>query len=409
MSKTNQFGAIGPLVGFIYQEYYFLYRLLTIQDGEIVSLEKVDDVGVEGGDKLSYYQLKHSFNSKPSAIRRMTDRDNDLWKTLSMWVSIIKKKGNDEAQRRWIENSEFMLISNKTAERNNFFGLVEAYKTNESKWSELEKYLAEQAAKEPQEVKDDKEKYSKSVYQYTKNVSEYGLKKEFLKKVSAKYESDEELLEKISREIQYKKHIPEKRVSDMRYMLMGGVTEAVSQGKAEYTMKSFDEAFGSLFNDMRTRKFITLNRKVVLPERPMEQTFVKQLQGIDASKCNDIKEVIRLTEQKLQFENDYNASNNSAGARVQRQFEKDMHTEWRNIFDDKNDGLTFMSDEPTKKNAGKAVLKEVKKVRLKYDQEDIGPSESNGCYYHFSDGDVPQIGWRCDWETLYNGKEWTTD
>lgn len=40
MSETNEHGAIGPLTGFIYQEYYFLYCLLTIQDGETVSLEK---------------------------------------------------------------------------------------------------------------------------------------------------------------------------------------------------------------------------------------------------------------------------------------------------------------------------------------------------------------------------------
>lgn len=112
MSETNEYGAIGPLTGFIYQEYYFLYRLLTILDGETVSLEKVDDVGVEEGDRLIYYQLKHSVNSKTSAIKRMTDRDKDLWKTLSMWVSITKKKGNEDTQRRWIANSEFVLISN---------------------------------------------------------------------------------------------------------------------------------------------------------------------------------------------------------------------------------------------------------------------------------------------------------
>ena len=42
-------------------------------------------------------------------------------------------------------------------------------------------------------------------------------------------------------------------------------------------------------------------------------------------------------------------------------------------------------------------------------QDEIGPAESNGCYYHFSDGETPRIGWRVDWETLYNGKEWTTE
>ena len=141
----------------------------------------------------------------------------------------------------------------------------------------------------------------------------------------------------------------------------------------------------------------------------MEQTFVKQLQGIDAPHSNDLQEMIKLTEEKLQFENDYNASNKAAGKHVQQQFEKDMHKEWKNIFDAKLRSVNFMSGEDKIKDAGWEVFDKVKGVRLKYDQEDIGATESNGCYYHFSDGETPQIGWRCDWETLYNGKEWTTD
>ena len=407
MSKENENGAIGPLTGFIYQEYYFLYRLLTIKDGYTVSLEKFEDVGVEEGGRFVYYQLKHSINSTPTSVKRMANRDNDMWKTLSMWVNIIKKQGDVETQRRWIQNGEFVLISNKTIDKNKFFELVEAYKKDDNKWDELEMFLDDQAAKEPK--KTDAEKDGKTIYQYTKNVNDFGLKKELMKQVSAEYESDSELLEKIRKEIQYKKCIPEKRVDDLRKLLMGELMEEVLKGKGQYTMESFYVAFGSLFNDMRIRKFMTLNRKVTLPERPMEQTFVKQLQGIDAPNCNNLQEVIQLTEQKLKFENDYHFSNKTSGKHVQRQFENDMHTEWKNIFDDKNDGVTFMSEESAIRAAGKEVLKEVKKIHLKYDQEDIGPTESNGCYYYFSDGNIPQIGWRCDWESLYNGKEWTTD
>ena len=85
MSKTSDYTALGPLVGFVYQIYYFLYCLLTIQDGETVSLEKIDDVGLEAGEKRTYFQLKHSINSKPSAVKRMTERDTDLWKTLNTY------------------------------------------------------------------------------------------------------------------------------------------------------------------------------------------------------------------------------------------------------------------------------------------------------------------------------------
>lgn len=405
---SNNTDASGVIAGFVYQIFYFLYRLLKIQDGETVSLEKIDDVGAEGGGMQTYYQLKHSINSRPSAIKRMTDRDNDLWKTLNMWVSNVRKKGDDESQRQWIEESEFVLISNKSVENNRLYELIKAYKTEESKWSELEQYLSEQAAKEPKEG-DARKDGAKNIYSYTKNVNEYALKKELLRHVTIEFESDEELEAKVNSELQHGKFIPEKRVNDMRLMLKGLLTEKMLKRETEYTMKSFADEFGPLFNDMRTRKFIPLNRDVILPVRPMDQTFVRQLQGVDASRSHDLQEVIRMTEQKLAFENDYNAANKMSGIHDQRQFEQDLHTEWRNIFDDYNGDLTFMSDEEEKKQAGKKVLKEVKKLKLKYSQEDIGPTESNGCFFHFSDGKEPQIGWRCDWESLYNGKEWTTD
>lgn len=406
MSKINDYTALGPLVGFVYQIYYFLYRLLTIQDGETVSLEKIDDVGLETGEKRTYFQLKHSINSKPSAVKCMTERDTDLWKTLNMWVNIVKKQGDDVVQRQWIAKSEFVLVSNKNAENNRFFELVEAYKKDDCNWDELEKYVSNQAAKEPKEESVGEEK--KNIYLYTKNVNDFALKKELLKHIAVVFESDDELRAKIDGEIQYGKLVPVNRVLDVRKMLIGDITDSVVKGITAYTKESFYAANVSLFDDMRTRKFIPLNRKVELPERPMEQTFIKQLQGVDDPLCNDPKEIVRMTEQKLRFENDYHAANEASGAQMQRQFEENMHTEWKNIFMDKNRKVNFLSGEEAIKEAGWDVLKEVRSVKLKYDQDEIGPAESNGCYYHFSDGKTPQIGWRVDWETLYNGKEWTT-
>lgn len=407
MSKISDYTALGPLVGFVYQIYYFLYRLLTLQDGETVSLEKIDDVGSETGEKRTYFQLKHSINSKPSDVKLMTERDTDLWKTLNMWVSIVKKQEDDVVQRQWIANSEFVLVSNKNAENNRFFELVEAYKKDDSNWDELEKYVSNQAAKGPKEESVGEEK--KNIYLYTKNVSDYALKKELLKHVTVVFESDDELRAKINGVIKYDKLVPEKRVSDVRYMLIGEITDSVVKGVTAYTKESFYAANVTLFDDMRTRKFIPLNRKVELPVRPMEQTFVKQLQGVDDPLCDDPKEIVRMTEQKLRFENDYHAANEASGAQMQRQFEEDMHTEWKNIFVRKNRKVNFMSGEEKIREAGWEVLDEVKGVHLKYDQDEIGLAESNGCYYHFSDGETPQIGWRVDWETLYNGKEWTTE
>ena len=60
MGNTNDRNAGSVVAGFVYQIYYFLYRLLTMGVDETVSLEKFEDVGVETGNERTYYQLKHT-------------------------------------------------------------------------------------------------------------------------------------------------------------------------------------------------------------------------------------------------------------------------------------------------------------------------------------------------------------
>ena len=140
MSTTSDTNAGGSVAGFIYQIYYYLYRLLTIGVDEVVSLEKFEDVGVEKDKSKTYYQLKHTSKSTESKVERMRDRDTDLWKTLSMWVDKIKEGRDEDEQKAWIAESDFVLLSNKSTEDNTFFNKVNAFQT-EGKWEELKSYI----------------------------------------------------------------------------------------------------------------------------------------------------------------------------------------------------------------------------------------------------------------------------
>ena len=114
----------------------------------------------------------------------------------------------------------------------------------------------------------------------------------------------------------------------------------------------------------------------------------------------------------LRFRNDYEnalAAGDGEGGDDQRNFERDVKNRWKNHFLEENDGLTFMSDEEQKNKAAKAVVRRVRNEWLKFDEDDLNSEASNGCFYYFSDGKEPRIGWRVDWESLYNGKEWTID
>lgn len=47
--------AMDKIGGFVYQFYYFLYLVLTMKRGEIVSFEKLDDAAVEKDDVNTLY------------------------------------------------------------------------------------------------------------------------------------------------------------------------------------------------------------------------------------------------------------------------------------------------------------------------------------------------------------------
>ena len=144
----NQFSAIPTIAGFEFQIYYYLKTLLSLEPEEEASLELHDDVALEDSEKISYFQLKHSISGKS---KNLTNRDNDLWKTLHIWVKVIQSKGTLEDQKKWISKSKFVLITNKDTDHNDLVDLIRQYlkpdTDTEKKWNEIENYVSEQANK----------------------------------------------------------------------------------------------------------------------------------------------------------------------------------------------------------------------------------------------------------------------
>lgn len=407
MSKDTNAG--GVIAGFIYQIYYFLYRLLAMQEGETVSIEKFEDVGAEKGDKKTYYQLKHTIATKGTTIARMRDRDTDLWKTLSMWIDKIEEQGDEAAQRRWIAESEFVLLSNKSTEENTFFCKVKAYQ-EVGKWDELKKYIEEQATKgTTEDASIAREKRTKSIREYTKHVNEFALLKEFMMQVRPNFKSSEDILSEIDNLLIYQQHFRETNVKNMRRILYGMLSEKLKGAALEYDLRSFDQEYGELFRKMKVRKFVATNKTVVVPEKPLEQTFIRQLRDVDDFKTRNIDKVKELTEQKLRFENDYNNAVDAGGDEDRKNFERNVRTIWGNHFGENNDEINDLSSADDIKKAAQHVIKGIRGENLIFDEDNLNRDQSNGCFYYFSDGDKPKIGWRYDWKEKYNGEEWTIE
>lgn len=401
MGNTNDRNAGGVVAGFVYQIYYFLYKLLTMGVGETVSLEKFEDVGVEKGNDKTYYQLKHTAATAETHVERMKDRDTDLWKTLSMWIEKIKEGRNEDEQRKWINESEFVLLSNKTTDDNTFFQKVSAYQ-NEGKWDDLKKYIEEQASKGERGDKP-------NIHSYTKDANEYPLLKEFLSKVKPEFKSDDDILEDIEYWLVNQQHFNTPNAKVLRMTLYGRLSEKLRGEEVAFNLESFNDKFGELFVKIKERKFVPKNRKVRVPEEPRKQTFIRQLVEIDDVFAKTKDDIEELTLQKLQFENDYNDALAVGDDDDRINFEKDVKARWNKHHRKNNNGISAAKSEEEIKQAARMVLDGVRNEHPIFDQDNLNELSSNGCFYHFSDGDRPKIGWRYDWKEKYNGEEWTIE
>ncbi|WP_426283749.1 hypothetical protein ACN9MG_27630 [Burkholderia ambifaria] len=126
-SFSEKTSADDKSIGFEYQYYYFLDRLLNLKSGQTVGLEVKDDVHTTlDADINILVQLKHTVRSNvkgdPVAL---TELDSDLWKTIYNWSQIIsdEAEGRKEpsSQLRFVEKTEFHLVSNKSQSRANEF------------------------------------------------------------------------------------------------------------------------------------------------------------------------------------------------------------------------------------------------------------------------------------------------
>ena len=122
--EQSKRSAADIFAAFEYQWNYFVLMLLKENDdAATVSFELLDDVDTQTEEGITLYQIKHSVrkSSKRKTIN-LSNRDTDLWKTISIWMKNIDERPDI------LENSTFQLITNKEISENAFVKAVEAYK-----------------------------------------------------------------------------------------------------------------------------------------------------------------------------------------------------------------------------------------------------------------------------------------
>ena len=145
---------------FEYQWNYFVFTLLNeIDDTSTVSFELHDDVDTQTGEVITFYQIKHSVQNNASGKTiNLSDRDSDLWKTLSNWMKFI------DDQPEILPNASFILVTNKNISDNKFVKALTDYQNShnlddfKSTIEEIknsEKKSADKLKDKPEESKDE--------------------------------------------------------------------------------------------------------------------------------------------------------------------------------------------------------------------------------------------------------------
>ena len=68
-TQTDKTSAETKSIGFDYQYYFFLWKLLSLRTGESVGLEVKDDVHTKlNNDEQIFYQIKHTIKKKVTIL-----------------------------------------------------------------------------------------------------------------------------------------------------------------------------------------------------------------------------------------------------------------------------------------------------------------------------------------------------
>jgi hypothetical protein len=400
-------------IGFEYQYYYFLLKLLNLSDGETIGLEVKDDVHIDMPDgRLILLQLKHTLQSNAAGDPiNLKERDIDLWKTIHNWIAVIcdpaEGRHSVKKQIEFVKNTMFILVSNKgISSRNAFLTNLHDLKTSKISAKDLKDYLRHLSRNTTT---------SDSNMQLLTYISEVilldsNILESFASNVEFKLEEDD-LIQRIkSRIAGY--FVPPTQVDDVYHRLNSTLRDnnyfTVKRGdKIKLThgefMRNYRQCFPTQI-DLPVRR-----HSHVLPADYINQTFIRQLIDIGDTSISDTEDIIAYTKLKLLMLNNLNMwiQKGELSEEQKNIFNDNCVLKWRNLHKEKHrlnslaikQGKTPQEIENEIITASIGCIDEIRKVVLSIEGQKLEQDISNGQFYLMSD--EPIIGWHLDWKAKY--------
>lgn len=394
-SFTEKTTAGDKSIGFDYQHYYFLYRILNLGTGQSVGLEIKDDVHSElNADFNILYQLKHTVQKNAAGEPvALTELDTDLWKTLYNWSQVIIDKVDSReevaAQLAFATKTEFCLVTNKSLSKTNAFLrlLIESQYTGE--FDVLENHIKCLSQKTDDA---DIKKYILSVM-----ALETDVRRQFFTHVRLELEVDD-IIGLVKNAIREKIIEPE-RIDAVFERLDSRISSdnflSVKQGGAiSISFEEFATRYGKIFEDARSKKLVPFRFEPVLPDDIFAQTFIKRLIEIGAISTGDGERAVDYTRQKIRLSTNLERWEQD-GAIVGDEVD-DFHNEVFSRWDNEFYGLFHnCSSVDVVIDTAFELLRMLRRERFRLSGAELDIQLSNGELYYLSD--IGRIGWHRDW------------
>lgn len=397
-------------IGFEYQFYYFIYKILGLKKGDKLGYEVKDDVHLElSNGEYILMQLKHSMKQKSDgSISNLTTKDIDLWKTMYNWINMINEFDEGKYSKEKLMKYTFILITNKGRSGENLVvSNIEDFREGKISIEEIKKNV-----KQLMDNTNNKEKlfkYMKKFYDLSNDILEV-----FLKRIKFDLEFDD-IIEKIKDKIESEAYIDKKRIDDVLNELIGNfaVWKFETVKGNGLIIIDYEESYKRIkpcYEKIKTQGIPDRKIHINLPDRIMNQKFIEELIEIGDIEEDDINEAIKFTRYMLKL-NGLLEVMYQEGLTTKpeiNRLEKEAISLWENIHKEsyrkikrKIKNNTLNEDERIDILYDKACdcIAEIRKQRLKVNKEELDIQLCNGEYYSLANEE--KVGWKLSWEVKY--------
>lgn len=375
--------APGQLFGYTLQIPRALFHLLNANEGDVISVEVIGDVGVENpsGDATSE-EDKASIVGNP-----VTDRSKNLWKTFYNWLIDI------EGGKLVLQKTRFILYNNKAGQT----GIADAL--HSANTPEDAKAVITSITQELSDIKEDHEIWKYFDYVMNEHVEKF---KELI--VRFDYETGSQTGAPEIVQALKSKFIPENQIASIKDELLGWLTQEVmthisNKQPARIKWEVFHKKVMVVFSRYRTKDLIDFASKSPPSSTDIEghieakRTYVRQLEVIEMAQGDIVEAVtnyLRANVNRTQW-----IEAGIIDSTMARDMEKQLEEFWKNTKTDIE--ITQQHTEPS--DRGKVLLSRCANKTHTLRGNTPPASTISGTYHLLAD--EPTLGWHPQWETMF--------